>query len=326
MNTFGKLFKVQIYGESHTSGVGVLIDNVKPGIALSPEDFSVDLSRRMGGKKNTTPRKETDFPNILSGVFNGYTTGMPILINFENNNTISKDYDNLINHPRPSHADLTYKDKYNGYNDYRGGGSSSGRLTVGITAAGVVAKKIIPFVFETKIIQLGTCNNELEFDDYLTKVKENNDSVGGVVQVIIKDVNKSLGEPFFYSVESAISSILFSIGGVKGVSFGVEFMGARMLGSEYNDMIIDELGTTKTNNNGGINGGITNGNDIIVNVFVKPTPSIGLVQPTYNFQTRKIEDLSIVGRHDPAIIKRALVVLENACAIALCDLYLLGGK
>ncbi len=324
MNTFGKIFTVSIYGESHGKSVGVLIDNVKSGIDLSANDFQNDLKRRQGGQVNTTTRIETDIPNILSGVFNEQTTGMPLLINFNNENTNSKDYSNLVNHPRPSHADYTYKNKYKN-NDYRGGGHSSGRLTLGIVAAGVIAKKMIPFSISTKLIQLGKETDPNKFESYLTNIKDSGDSIGGIVEIVITNIDNAIGEPFFYSVESALSQILFSIGGVKGVEFGVGFKGVNLLGSEFNDVIINEHGKTKTNNNGGINGGISNGNDIVLRVFVKPTPSISLPQETFNFNTNQIETLQIVGRHDPSIVKRAMVVLENACAIALCDLYLLNG-
>ncbi|MFI3251565.1 MAG: chorismate synthase [bacterium] len=324
MNSFGKLFKVSIYGESHGEAVGVLIDNVKPGISLSISDFDNDLKRRQGGQLNTTSRKETDTPNILSGLFDGKTTGAPMLINFNNENTNSKDYSNLVNHPRPSHADLTFKNKY-GNNDYRGGGHSSGRLTVGIVAAGVIAKKMVPFTVKSEIVQIGIEKNKENFEEYISNIKKDEDSVGAIVEITISNIENAIGEPFFYSVESAISQILFSIGGVKGVEFGVGFSGVEKLGSEFNDVIINEFGKTKTNNNGGINGGIANGNDIIIRVFVKPTPSISKGQNTYNFETKKIEELNIVGRHDPCIAKRAMVVLENACMIALCDLFLLNG-
>lgn len=322
MNNFGKIFKINIYGESHGEEVGILIDNVTPGLELKVEDFTNDLERRQGGQSNTTPRKESDKPIISSGVFNNKTTGAPLLIKFKNENINSKDYENLINHPRPSHADITSKEKYQ-FNDYRGGGHFSGRLTAGIVAAGVVAKKMIPFTFKTELIQLGTQTNKDNFENYLNDINKKGDSVGGIIKITISNIEKSLGEPFFYSVESAISQILFSIGGVKGVSFGEGFSGVNMLGSEFNDLILNKEGKTKTNNNGGINGGISNGNDIIVNVFIKPTPSISIPQETYNFKTDKVENLIIEGRHDPSITKRVMVVLEASCAIALTDLYLL---
>ena len=323
MNGFGKVFKVNIFGESHNSSVGVLLDGIPAGISLCEEDFSFDINRRKPQHASQTARKESDRPLIESGLFNGHTTGTPMLIRFLNENTISKDYSNLLTQPRPGHADFVMSKKYNGFNDYRGGGHTSGRLTVGLVAAGVIAKKIIKYEFDTQLIQLGTLTDLSKKEEYLANVVKSGDSVGGVIRVTVKNVNIGLGEPFFYSVESAISQILYSIGAVKGVSFGVGFDGVNLLGSEYNDSIIDESGKTLTNNNGGINGGVTNGNDLIVNIFVKPTPSIYKEQQTFDFTKGDVAPLEIRGRHDSAIVERAMVVCENAIAIALCDLYLL---
>ena len=323
MNEFGKLFKVNIYGESHNASVGVLIDGIPAGISLDVSDFSHDLSARKPQKPSQTARVEADEPIIESGLFNGYTTGTPMLICFSNNNTQSKDYSNLVTQPRPGHADFVMNKKYNGYNDYRGGGHTSGRLTVGIVAAGVVAKKITNFQFETELVKLGTLTDMSKKEEYLDKIVENKDSVGGVVRITVKNVPIGLGEPYFYSLESAVSQILYSIGAVKGVSFGVGFDGCELLGSQYNDSIIDSNGKTATNNNGGVNGGVSNGNDIIINVFVKPTPSIYKEQFTFDFKTGQVESLEIKGRHDNAIVERAMIVLENAVSIALCDLFLL---
>lgn len=323
MNGFGKAFRVSIYGESHQPSVGILLDGVPAGMELSVDDFTSDIERRKPHKVGQTARKEADTPIIESGLFEGHTTGAPILIRFENNNTRSGDYKNLVTQPRPGHADFVMKEKFNGYNDYRGGGATSGRLTVALVAAGVVAKKITNFKYETKLVLLGDLDDLSQKDEYLAEIAKEGDSVGGVLRVTVKDVPVGLGEPFFYSVESAISSILYSIGAVKGVSFGDGFAGSYMKGSEFNDAIIDEKGTTKTNHNGGINGGVTNGNDVVVNIFIKPTPSIYKEQQTYNFETNQVEPLVIEGRHDSAIIERAMVVCENAIAIALTDLYLL---
>lgn len=323
MNGFGKLFKVNIYGESHNSSVGVLIDGIPAGLQLSEEDFLVDLNRRKPNKPSQTSRVESDMPIIESGLFNGYTTGTPMLIRFLNNNVKSTDYSNLVTQPRPGHADFVMNQKFNGYNDYRGGGHTSGRLTTGIVSAGVVAKKITNFKYSTKLIQLGTLTDMSKKEEYLNSIVMNKDSVGGIVRITVSDVPVGLGEPYFYSLESAVSQILYSIGAVKGVSFGVGFDGCRLLGSEFNDPIIDDLGHTATNNNGGVNGGVSNGNDIIINVFVKPTPSIYKEQHTFDFNSKEIKPLNIVGRHDSAIVERAMVVLENAVAIALCDLHLL---
>lgn len=323
MNGFGKLFKVNIYGESHNTSVGVLIDGIPAGISLDVSDFTNDLIARKPNKTSQTARVEADEPIIESGLFNGFTTGTPMLIRFLNNNTQSKDYSNLISQPRPGHADFVMNRKYNGYNDYRGGGHTSGRVTVGIVAAGVVAKKITNFVFETELVKLGTLTDMSKKEEYLDSIVENKDSVGGIVRITVKNAPIGLGEPYFYSLESAVSQMLYSIGAVKGVSFGIGFDGCDMLGSQYNDSIINSDGKTLTNNNGGVNGGVSNGNDIVINVFVKPTPSVYKEQQTYNFETGKVESLEIKGRHDSAIVERAMIVLENAVAIALCDLFLL---
>lgn len=320
MNHFGRLFQINIFGESHGESVGILLDGVKPGIPLSASDFKTDLLRRKSGAKGTTPRMEPDEIMIEAGVFEGYTTGAPILLRFLNTNTKSKDYTNLVNHPRPSHADFTAKYKYQGFNDYRGGGHFSARLTLGLVSAGVVAKKMLGNVqFETKLINLGGCTDSSRFNEILDQTIEAKDSIGGVVSLKAKNVPVGLGEPYFDSLESTISHLLFSVGGVKGVEFGIGFEGAKLHGSEFNDLIVDEKGTTKTNHNGGINGGISNGNDIELRVFVKPTPSISIPQETYNFKSATVESLVIEGRHDAAIILRAMVVLEACLAIALCD-------
>jgi chorismate synthase len=320
MNTIGRLFQVNIFGESHGKSVGVLVDGVPAGIRLSEDDFSTDLARRKSGKLGTTPRIEADEVKIASGVFNGYTTGSPVLLMFENTNTKSKDYSNLITHPRPSHSDYVARVKYNGFNDYRGGGSFSGRLTLGVVSAGVIAKKIISKTqVSSEITSLKGSTNKDEFNSIIEDAVAKHDSVGGVITITAKNVDVGLGEPYFDSLESTISHLLFSIGGVKGVEFGIGFEGQNLYGSEFNDCIIDEKGTTKTNNAGGINGGISNGNDIVVKVFVKPTSSVGVTQQTYNFSTNSVEELKIEGRHDAAIILRAGVVLEACVAIALAD-------
>ena len=323
MNGFGHIFKVNIYGESHNTSVGVLLDGIPAGISLSEEDFLTDINRRKPQHISQTSRKESDNPIIESGIFNGYTTGTPMLIRFLNENTISKDYSNLVTQPRPGHADFVMREKYHRYNDYRGGGHTSGRVTVGLVAAGVVAKKIINFDFNTELVKLGTLDDLSKKEEYLQKVVASGDSVGGIIRVTVKNVPIGLGEPYFYSCESAISQILYSIGAVKGVSFGLGFDGVNLLGSEYNDPIIDEDGKTLTNNNGGINGGVTNGNDLVVNIFVKPTASIYKEQQTFDFNKGEVSSLQIKGRHDSAIVERAMVVCENAIAVALCDLYLI---
>ncbi len=320
MNSFGRIFRISIFGESHGPSLGILIDGVMPGLDLQVEDFLPDLEKRKAGAKGTTPRKESDMPIIESGVFNGKTTGAPLMIRFLNENTRSKDYSSLISTPRPGHADYTARVKYKGYNDYRGGGHFSGRLTLCLVAAGVVAKKMLNANITASIESLGGSTDiESKIDEAIAA----HNSIGGVVKVKIKGIDKGLGEPFFDSVESVLSHLIFSIGGVKGIEFGLGFRGEKLFGSEFNDKFIDKEGHTDTNNNGGINGGISNGNDIDIRVFVKPTPSIGVPQPTFNFKTNKVEDLLIAGRHDRAIILRIVPVIEAVCAIGLVDLALI---
>lgn len=312
MNTFGNRFRISIYGESHGEGVGVLIDGVKPGVPLSPEDFLPDLNRRKPGAAGTTARIEEDFPELLSGVYKGFTTGAPVNIFFKNRNTRSKDYELFRTHPRPGHADYAANIKYRGYNDVRGGGHFSGRLTLGIVAAGVLAKKMLPE---------GICISSIIKE--MGELPGNGDSVGGIIETTVAGVPAGLGEPFFDSAESMLAHMMFSIPGVKGIEFGAGFHGCLNLkGSQFNDLIIDEKGTTATNNNGGINGGITNGNPILFRIAVKPTSSIFLPQETYSFQEGKVETLQIEGRHDAAFVLRVPVVAEAAAAIALINLYL----
>lgn len=324
MNSWGDIFRVTIWGESHGAQVGVSIDGVPAGIMLCEEDFVADLDRRRAGAAGTTPRKEGDVPHIVSGVYNGYTTGSPLTIEFLNENTRSGDYKNLITHPRPSHADWVAQKKWNGYNDPRGGGHFSGRITLGLVAAGVVAKKILgqSVEFLTEITEIGGERNKDKFADVIEQARMAQDSIGGVVECRVKGVEVGLGEPFFDSAESLMAHLLFSVPAVKGVEFGDGFEVARKRGSENNDCIVDADGTTATNHAGGIVGGITNGNDIVARVAVKPTPSISCEQSTFNFEAGRVEPLVIKGRHDVCITLRAAVVIESAIAIALADLKL----
>lgn len=324
MNSWGEIFRVTLWGESHGQQVGVSIDGVPAGIALSEADFMPDLERRKAGTAGTTPRKESDMPHIVSGLYNGYTTGSPLTIEFQNEDTRSADYSALVEHPRPSHADLVARQKWQGYNDPRGGGLFSGRITLGIVAAGVVAKRILgeKVEFSTDIIEIGGCRDKSRFNDIIEEARLAKDSVGGIVECRVKGISAGLGEPFFDSAESEIAHLLFSVPAIKGVEFGAGFEAARMRGSEHNDMICDQEGHTSTNNAGGIVGGITNGNEIIVRAAIKPTASIAKEQATYNFASGKAEPLTIKGRHDVCIALRAAVVAEAAIAIALADLKL----
>ena len=324
MNSWGDRFRLSIWGESHGQQVGVSIDGVPAGIALSEEDFTADLERRRAGAAGTTPRKESDTPHIVSGVYNGFTTGSPLTIEFLNENTRSGDYRNLTTHPRPSHADWVAQQKWGGYNDPRGGGHFSGRITLGMVAAGVVAKKILgeEVKFSTDIIEIGGSRDKEQWDAIISSAQQSQDSVGGVVECRVQDVKAGLGEPFFDSVESLAAHLLFSVPAVKGVEFGAGFEAARMRGSEHNDPIISADGTTATNHAGGIVGGITNGNEIVARIAVKPTASIAQPQQTLNLESGKVEELVIKGRHDVCITLRAAVVAEAALAIALADLKL----
>lgn len=304
--------------------MGVSIDGVPAGIALCEDDFIADLDRRRAGAAGTTPRKESDAPHIVSGLYNGYTTGSPLTIEFQNKNTRSGDYRNLVVHPRPSHSDLVAQQKYNGYNDPRGGGHFSGRITLGMVAAGVVAKKILgdKVQFTTEIVEIGGCKDKEQWATIIEQAQHAQDSVGGIVECRATGIEAGLGEPFFDSAESEVAHLMFSIPAVKGVEFGAGFEAARMKGSEHNDAIIDAEGKTATNHAGGIVGGITNGNEIVVRIAVKPTASISQEQQTFNFEHQQVEGLVIKGRHDVCITLRAAVVAEAALAIALADLKL----
>jgi chorismate synthase len=321
MNSYGRLFRVSIFGESHGKAVGIVVDGCPAGIGLEVSDFLPDLERRKPGAAGTTPRQEDDMPEIVSGVFNGKTTGSPITVLFENNNVRSGDYDAIKNTPRPGHADFVLHRKFKGFNDHRGGGHSSGRLTLGIVASGVIAKKILGQVaIKAELIEAGG-NRDIE--TAIAAAVEKQDSIGGVVQCNISGLSLGIGEPFFDSVESAISHMIFAVPAIKGVEFGSGFAAARMYGSEHNDAILDEKGTTKTNNAGGINGGISNGNELYFRVAVKPTSSTPQVQRTWNESTKSVEDFQVKGRHDLCIALRVPVVVEAAAAIALADLLLI---
>ena len=324
MNSFGRIFRVSIFGESHGVNIGAVIDGCPPGIPLTENDLLDDLARRKSGAKGTTPRKESDTPRIVSGVFDGYTTGAPLTVLFENENTRSGDYTNLTVQPRPGHADWTAGQKFNGFQDYRGGGHFSGRITLGLVAAGVIAKKILNRVkIDAGITAIGGCENPMQFESMIEEAMARQDSVGGVVECRVENVPAGWGEPFFDSVESVISHAVFAIPAIKGIEFGAGFSTARMRGSENNDPIIDTTGKTATNHAGGINGGITNGNPIVFRVAVKPTPSISLPQQTLNLENGKMEDLVVKGRHDACIALRVPIVLEAVTALALADLLLI---
>ncbi len=321
MNSFGRIFRVSIYGESHGKEVGVIVDGCPAGLPLNEGDFEMDLVRRKSGARGTTPRKENDTPLIKSGVLNGKTTGAPLLICFENTNIRSTDYDTFKDTPRPGYADFTAMKKFGGFNDHRGGGHFSGRITVGLVAAGVIAKKLIhPISVRAGIKEVG---GSTEIQKAVAKAIEKEDSIGGIIECEVKEIPIGLGEPFFDSVESLISHIIFSIPAIKAIEFGSGFKAAGMTGSAHNDPLIDVNGTTLTNHAGGINGGITNGNPLVFRVAVKPTSSISHFQQTVNMKTGEQVKLVVEGRHDTCIALRMPAIVECATAIVLADLLML---
>lgn len=353
--TWGKNFKVSIFGESHGSHIGIVIDGITPGVKIDFENILEEMGRRAPGKSNiSTSRKEEDFPEIISGLFNGYTTGAPLTAIIKNKDHRSKDYSQLKDIMRPGHADYTSKIKYNAYNDYRGSGHFSGRITAPLVFAGAIAKQILQengIYIASHILSVGNIkddrfsegtlskeefdklkkkklallnsNKEDEIRELILKTKEEGDSLGGVVECAAIGIEAGIGDPFFDSVESVISSIVFSVPAVKGIEFGLGFDMSKMKGSEANDEFYfddNKNVKTKTNHNGGINGGITNGMPVIFSAAIKPTSSIAKKQDTINVRTKENTQLELTGRHDPIIVPRVMVVLESVMAIAILDL------
>lgn len=325
MNSFGNKFRISLFGESHGILIGVTVDGVPAGIPLVASDFEADLARRRSGAKGTTLRKEEDIPELVSGVCDGYTTGAPLTIVFRNNNTRSGDYSSFREIPRPGHADYTAAVKYNSFNDIRGGGHFSGRITLCLVAAGTVAKKMLKDItIEAHISELGgipECQGKDNggWDRVLQDAISAGDSIGGVITCTCTGVPAGLGDPFFESLESKIAHLIFSIPGTRGVEFGDGFRASAMRGSQHNDPITDKDGHTSSNGAGGINGGISNGNPIVFRTAIKPTSSISCEQRSFNFRTGEMENFSVKGRHDACIALRCPVIIEAAAAIALAD-------
>ena len=332
MNTFGRKYRVSIFGESHGELIGVVMDGVPAGLELSEQDLMNDIQRRKSGAKGTTPRLEDDIPQIVSGVFEGHTTGAPLTVVFRNNNTHSSDYETFAAMPRPGHADLTAALKWDDCQDPRGGGHFSGRLTLPVVAAGVVAKKILadatmldetPFTgVNARIVELGGVPVETEWQALIDQAMKEGDSLGAVIECTVPDIDPGYGEPFWDGLESMIAHAVFAIPGVRGIEFGDGFQAARMKGSEHNDPIGPD-GRPVKNGAGGANGGITNGAPVAFRVAFKPTSSIRKAQLTFNFQTGEMDTLEVPGRHDACFALRAPVVVEAMTAIALADLVLL---
>jgi chorismate synthase len=336
MNSFGRLFRTSIFGESHGESVGIVVDGCPAGLPLSIGDFLPDLERRKGGtQKGTTPRQEEDLPIFKSGIFNNKATGAPITILFENKNVRSGDYEKQRDVPRPGHADFVAHKKFAGFEDFRGSGHFSGRLTVALVAAGVIAKKILslpkatphpdshrgPFInIGATILEIG---GERDLDKGLQTAIDQKDSIGGIIECRATGLPIGLGEPFFDSVESLLSHIVFAIPAVRGIEFGTGFAAARMFGSQHNDAIENMDGKTRTNHAGGIVGGLTNGNELVFRIAIKPTSSTPKEQNTLNWDTGKVENASVKGRHDLCIALRVPAILEAVTAIVLADLMML---
>ena len=328
MNSFGRIFRVNILGESHGESVGIVVDGCPAGLPLTIADFLPDLERRKGGQqKGTTPRQEEDLPIFKSGIFNNHTTGAPITIMFENKNIRSSDYERQRSIPRPGHADWVARKKFGGFEDYRGSGHFSGRLTVALVAAGVIAKKILKLAgvgeVRSTLLEIG---GEKNIEAGLQKAIDAKDTIGGIVECRVSGLPAGLGEPFFDSVESVLAHMVFAIPAIRGIEFGTGFAAAKMFGSDHNDTIKNTEGETVSNHAGGVVGGITNNNELVFRVAVKPTSSTPKEQSSLNWETGNIETISVKGRHDLCIALRVPVVLEAATAIILADLLMLEQK
>lgn len=358
--TWGRRLKVNIFGESHGSHIGITIDGLPSGFTIDMEEIRRQMKRRAPGRdKMSTARKEEDSPEIISGIFEGRTTGAPLTMIIKNKDQRSRDYSKTKDVLRPSHADYSARMRYDGYNDYRGGGHFSGRLTAGLVFAGSIARQIL----EKKNIHIGShIRSVMEIEDAkftketldkgvfeelskerlpllekdkekyienkVAEAKKNLDSVGGKIEVATIGLKAGIGDPFFESLESIISSMMFSIPAVKGIEFGSGFDLAKMYASEANDEFYIENGEIKTytNHNGGINGGISNGMPLVFTLAIKPTPSIARVQNSVNMVEKKNTKIEIQGRHDPIILPRAIPVAEAACAIAILDCLMMEGR
>lgn len=348
-NIIGNNLTLTLFGESHNQEIGVVLDGLGAGIKIDEDYISLCLSRRRPNPMIETSRKESDHYRFISGIFNSYTTGSSLGIIVENENIKSSDYDDMSHLARPGHADYTSFVKYHGYNDYRGGGHFSGRLTTPIVIAGAIVKKALE-KFDIKIAshikQIGNVNDrdfedfdkdinlvkdqffpvlnqvQKQMEDEISKARNESDSIGGKIQVAITNLPVGLGEPYFSSLESEISKAMFSLGGVKGIEFGLGFGFCSSRGSKVNDSFVYSDGKviTKTNNNGGINGGISNGMLVVFSLAIKPTPSISKPQETIDFKNKTNEVINIKGRHDPCIVRRICVVSEALTALVIGDL------
>lgn len=348
-NSMGKMFKVTTFGASHGIALGAVVDGCPAGLELSREDIQEELDkRRPGTSKITTSRDEKDQVEVLSGIFNGKTDGNPIAAIVYNKDQRSKNYDNLINKPRPGHGDLGWYEKFSHY-DYRGGGRGSGRVTIGHVIGGAISKKLLEqysITTTAHVIQIKDIKNDKEYsldqikenisknnvrcanleiakqmEEEILKAKKQGDSLGGIVEIIIDNLPIGLGKPVFDKIDADLAKAMMNIGAVKGVEFGLGFKSASLTGKQMNDEFYMENGkiNTKTNNAGGVLGGMTNGMPIVLRIAVKPTPSVSGIQDTINVETKTDDKIEIVGRHDPCICPRITTVAESACNMVIAD-------
>jgi len=355
-NSIGKEFTVTSFGESHGKCVGVIIDGCPAGLPFSETDVQAELDRRIPLQPNiVSERVEKDVVKIFSGVFNGFTTGAPVMMMVENKEAHSSDYEAIKNLPRPGHADYTARVRYGGFNDYRGGGRFSGRVTVALIMAGAVAKKLlrhfdVDVLAYTKAIGNVRMGKSLRFEEIrkrmydaavrcpdlecakameeaIVKAKKKGDSLGGIIECIALNVSAGVGEPLFDSLDADIAKMLLAVPAVKGIEFGAGFAAAEMKGSENNDAFLmkGEKIVTQTNNAGGILGGLSSGMPIIVRVAIKPTSSISIEQRTVNLPKMEDAKIKVTGRHDPCVVPKAVPVVESAVAIILADHMIRGG-
>ena len=323
MNTLGEVFRVSICGESHGEALVATIDGVPAGLAVDHEQLRAAMLRRQGEGRFVTARREPDEVAFVAGVYQGHTTGAPIALLIKNRDTRSEDYTRLMHHPRPGHADMVASVRYRGFNDPRGGGAYSGRLTAAMVAAGTIAKLVLaPAELHAELIQVGPSTRRAEWDALLAATATRGDSLGGIVALRGNGLPIGIGEPPFDGVEPLLAKALMAIPGARGVEFGDGFASASMLGSAHNDPYLDGQGHTATNHAGGANGGLTNGNELTLRVAFKPTPSIARPQETFHLSQKRMETLRIGGRHDVCFALRTPVIVESYAAIALADLLL----
>lgn len=314
----GRKIELEVYGGSHEPVIGFKLKGF-PKTKINFDNITKSINRRKPNKPGATERKESDIPVFISGFDNNMTNDEVIEVQFKNENINKKDYSLFYDHPRPGHVDYVVRKKYGEDGWQTGAGIFSGRMTLPLVVAGALCLEALEVSFDSKILQVGTLTNMDELDNYLLELKNKNESAGGIVEVVVKGVPLGLGGPLFDKISIKIAQTILAIPGVKGIEFGEGFNSTNLLGSEYNDLLLNKEGKTKTNHVGGINGGITNGNDLVVRVAFRPPSSISQPQKTYSFKTDKVKNLEIKGRHDVSYVPRALIAVESMIALALLD-------